>query len=65
MPGPTGGLSIPTPKDIGNWLDDILPRAGHPNGGMDEDEARKKGSIKGPEGKRKTGTSVSDLYPKG
>ena len=64
MPGPLDGLKVPTPKDIGDWLEELFGKGtGNPgpqnDGGDEKDGKNKKG-----EGKRRPGPSVEDLYPK-
>ena len=64
MPGPLDGLNIPTPKEMGDWLEELFGK-GTSNGGPNmngDDNDKKKG--KGEQRKR-GGPSVEDLYPKG
>lgn len=63
MPGPLDGLGIPTPKDVGDWLEEMFGKGTNPNGspgpGNDKDGKGKE------QGKRRPGgPSVEDLYPK-
>ena len=64
MPGPLDGLGIPTPKDVGDFLEEMFGKGTNPNGspGGDKDG---KGQVGKQSGQRRPGgASVEDLYPK-
>ena len=63
MPGPLDGLGLPTPKDIGDWLEELFGKGtGNPGPQRDGDDKEGKGKSDGQ--KRRPGPKVEDLYPK-
>ena len=65
MPGPFDGL-IPTPKEVGDWLEEVFGKGTDPNGPEVEDTDLLGGKKENDDrGKRRPGgPSVEDLYPK-
>ena len=43
MPGPLDGLGIPTPKDVGDWLEEMFGKGTNPNGPKGPDDKDGKG----------------------
>ena len=63
IPGPLDGLGIPTPKEVGDWLEEMFGKGTNPNSGPgkgngDDDKNKDQGQ------RRPGGPSVEDLYPK-